>query len=208
MIFTADGSAASGEFVGLGKIHDDTYSYAGISPVTYPLWKTLKLTGAPAGNGRALTKNLLLDLEELIQVNEGGYNLIVTSPNTAKKYNQLFDTVPGGGLSGDSSMANRQVDLGHGNRTYNGAAILEDPMIPYGAMHFINTNDLDIYSFNMGAVTPQSQQEFKVVPALGLNVHVAELPSNNSAVQRFEMFVLPQMRLFNRKSVAAVTDII
>ena len=208
MIFTGDGTAASGEFIGINKIHDDTYSYAGINPVTYRLWKTLKLTGSPAGTGRALTKNLMLDLEELLQVNESSYNLILTSPNTAKKYNQLFDTVPGGGIAGDSSMANRQVDIGHGTRTYNGAVILEDPMCPNGTMHFINTDDVDMYSFNLGAVTPQSQQEYKVSQAFGMNLHVAELPSNNSAVQKFEMFCLPQMRVFNRKSLAALTDII
>ncbi len=206
LIFQGDGTAASGEFVGLSKIHDDTYNYAGLSSTTYPLWKTLKLTGTPAGTARAITKNLLLDLEEMIQVNESSYNLILTSPNTAKKYNQLFDTIAGG-INTDASMAAKQVDLGHGRRTYNGSLILEDPMAPNGQIHFINTQDVDLFSFSMGAVQPQSQSEFKVTSAYGLNIHVAELPSNNSAVQRFEMFVLPQMRVFNKKSIAAIMDI-
>lgn len=209
LIYQGDGTAASGEFIGFNKIHDDTFAYAGISPVTYPVWKTLKLTGSPAGTARALTKNLLLDLEELLTMNESNYNLIVCSPNTGKKYNQLFDTVAGG-VSTDASMQAKQVDLGHGRRTYNGAIILEDPQAPNGVMHFINTNDVDLFSFKIANnPTPMSQTEYQVAStnAYGLNVNIAELPSNNSAVRKFEIFTLPQLRVYNRKSLAAIQDI-
>lgn len=205
LIFNGDGTAASGEFEGIIKVADNTKPYAGISQVTYPLWKSLDLNNNAVG--RALSKNLLLDLEELVQVNESDYNFILTSPNTSKKYNQLFDVIAGG-VATDSSMTAKAVDLGHGRRTYNGAPIYEDAMAPNGKMWFLNLNDIDLYTFKVSDnPSPMSQRETSV-NAYGLNLNIAELPSQNSAVRRFEMYVLPQLRVFNRKSIASISDII
>lgn len=209
LIHTGDGTAASGEFIGLSAIANNSLNYAGINVATYPAWKALRLDGTPVGTARPLAKSLLLDLQEMLTMNESGFDLIVCSPNTAKKYNALYDGI-NGGIQVNNALPNKQVDLGNGTRTYNGRPIIEDPQAANGIMWFLNSQDIDLFSFDMStSPKPMSQTEFQVatVNAYGLNINIAELPSNNSAVRRFEIFTLPQMRVYNRKSVACISDL-
>lgn len=212
LLFTGDGTATSGNVIGLGKVVDNTISYAGVNPTTYPTWKALSIDNA--GTGRSLTKNLLLSFDEAVKTNETMYNMIVCHPSTATKYNQLFDALGGGAvLAGLYTDANgvKNVELGHGYRTYNGVPIMEDPMCQPGVMYFMYSGDLNLFSYALANnPRPQSQSEWAVAStmAFGLNMNIAELPSNNSARRRFEIYTLPQFQVYNRRSVQVIKDII
>lgn len=207
LLYTGNALAASGEVVGLTKVAEDAYAYAGVNPATYPAWRVVGLGNA--GVARALTKDLFYDLEEQVTISETMYDMIVCSPSVAKTYNKLFDTLNAGVAQ---SMANdgqfRNVDLGHGGRYYNGRPLIEDPQCPTGMIYFINSADVTLHTFRFDQTPELSQQEKVVVNrAYGLNLHISELPSNNSAVRKFEMYILPQLQVFNRKSVQIIRDL-
>lgn len=208
-LYLADGTAAFGQMIGLNSVIDNTSSYAGISPVAFPSWKSIVLGN---GTNRNLSKDLLLDLDEAVANNETMYDSIVMSPTTAKAYNKLFDiqgatNTPIILKSSDGRFP--EVDLGHGARYYNGYPIVEDPLCPTGIIYFMNSADITLYTFKMRSGSAQSSQYEEVVTnnVYGLNLHISELPSNNSAVRKFELFVLPQLRVFSRKSVMVIKDL-
>lgn len=211
LLFTGDGTAASGEVVGLSKILDNSYAYANISPVAYPAWQTIKSTGTPAGTNRALTKNILLKHDELTKIQETSWDMIICNPAMGTTYNQLFDGIGGGMVvvKGDQG-ALQGVELGHGVRTYMGRPIIEDPMCPGNQLIFMQSSDLELFTFDLSTnPSPMSQVERSVAStkAWGLIINVAELPSNNSAKRTFELYVLPQFRVYNRKSIQVIADL-
>lgn len=211
LIYLGDGSAASGEVIGINQVANDTYSYGGISPTTYPAWRALNF-GNPTtpGTARSLTKSMFLDLEQRINEQEAAYDMIVTSPAIATSYNKLFDAMPNSGveaiLSNNGSFKN--VDLGHGGRYYQGVPIVEDPMCPAGTIYFLNSSDITLHTFRLPQAPAMSQQEQIVTTgAWGMNLHISELPSNNSAVRKFELFVIPQLQVFTRKALIVLKDL-
>lgn len=209
LLYTGDGTAASGEMVGLNKVGDNTFAYAGINPVTYPAWSALISTNATA---RPLTKNILLDHDQYVKENEASYDFILCSPSMGTAYNKLFDTIGGGSVLAQNTGPNglRNVELGYGVRTYMGRPIIEDPACPTGRLYFINMSDLTLFTFNLAdSPSPKAQPETAIAStrAWGMNINVAELPSNNSAKRTFEMYVLPQLRLYNRKSLQLINQL-
>lgn len=207
-LYLADGTAAFGQMVGLNSVINNTSSYAGINPTTYTSWKSIVLGN---GTARNLTKDLLLDLDEAVANNETMYDAIVMSPTTAKAYNKLFDLQGANNtpiiLTSDGRFP--EVDLGHGARYYNGYPIIEDPLCPNGIIYFMNSADITLFTFKMrsGSAKPSQYEEVVTNNVYGLNLHISELPSNNSAVRKFELFVLPQLRVFSRKSVMVIKDL-
>lgn len=208
LLYEGTGNAASGEVVGLNYIVDNANAYAGIASAANPTWSSINLTN---GTVRALTKQLLLKLDETVSINETSYNMIVMHPTVATRYNVLFDQLGGGFVMVTAdATAPKKVELGHGQRVFNGTPIFEDPMCPADRIYFLNANDIDLFSFLLSDnPSPASQVEQKISNAsvFGLNLHVAELPSNNSAVRKFELYVLPQLRLYNRKSLQCLNNI-
>ena len=207
-IYLGDGTATYGQMIGLAKLADPTYAYAGVNPTTYPAWVPNALTNA--GVGRALTRNLMLDLDEQMALKETMYDFVLTHPTTAKKYVQLFDTI-----AGESSVPIREgeaglksVDLGHGGRYWNGYPLIEDNMAPVGTIHTFNLADLELKCFELSnSPGANGVGGHKVNRSYGIPIHITELASANSAVRTFEFAIYPQLRLFNRKSYSLIGDL-
>jgi hypothetical protein len=209
LLFTGTGLAANAEIAGLQLVKDAAVVYAGLSPVTYPKWQGIRNTNATA---RPLTTDLLLAIQQTIQENESYFDLIVTSPSMGTSYTKLFITAAGGfGLTPDEEVNGlSRVELGMGGRYYQGIPIVEDVMCPAGTIYFINSADLNVYSFRFQSSAGGDMAQTAILdPSVtyGLNVHLAELPSNNSAVRKFELYTMPQFRVFNRKSVATLDQL-
>lgn len=211
LIYTGTGNAASAEVVGLEQVIDNAVSYAGISPVTYPLWQAyVNANAAP----RALTRNLLYDIDEATVNNETMYDFIVCTPRIGTRYKSAFDTSrPLEYLyNGEDELPN--ADLGLAGLSYNGKAIIQDPQCTAGSMYFLDATEIDIASFRVdnGPDPTMGLDETPIEVAstklLGLNINVAELPSLNSAVRVFELYLLPQFRVRNRKAVSVLKDLI
>lgn len=201
------GSAESG-IAGLNLVTDPAASYAGIDPVTYPVWKPGVYMGN-AGVNRPLTRGLLDEFEEACYLNEVSYDLIITSPAVKRLYSEEFDKVVS--YSGGEPR-NANVDLGRGEYTYRGREMVIDPSCPSDTMLFLNTGYMRLYSFlfqGQGQITGMSPQA-RIIAATrlgGFVLYMAQLPSNNSAVYNFEMYLMPQLQYFNRKQLAVITDL-
>lgn len=212
LVYTGAGNAASAEVVGLEQVIDAAVSYGGISPITYPLWQAY--VNANGGTARALTKNLMYDVDEATVNNETMYDFIVTSPRIGTKYKAAFDTTrPLEYLyTGEGELPN--ADLGLAGLSYNGKPIIQDPQCTAGSMYFLDATEIDIASFRVeNGPDPtmgldQTPIEVASTKLLGLNINVAELPSLNSAVRVFELYLLPQLRVRNRKTVSVIKDLI
>jgi hypothetical protein len=212
LIYTGAGTTGDAEFNGLAVIGDPLATYAGISPATYPLWKPVIL--ANGNTPRELTEDLLLDVDEAVSLNNITYNAITCHPTTAKKYNKLFITETGGHIIAPETDPEvpgvPRVELGQGKRFYNGIPIDEDPDCPVGQMVFWDTPNITMYSFRMVEGNQElSQQEDDIVTAntYGLVLHMAELPSPNSTIRTFEMYIMPQLRYFNRRRLLILDDL-
>jgi len=209
LLFSGTGLAASAEITGLNVVRDNTEPYAGLSPVTYPTWRALRSTNA---SNRALTPALMLDFQQVLVEAESFYDMIVCPPSIGTAYTKQFVTAGGGfGLTPDEEVNGlTRVELGMGGRYYQGIPLVEDVMCPANTMYFLNSNDFNVYSFALqNSMGGDMANTALIDPATtyGLNIHLAELPSNNSAVRSFELYCLPQFRVFNRKSVASLDAI-
>lgn len=211
-LYNGTGLPATGNVVGLMKQLDPTYAYAGINPATFPAWKALQLRGAEAPVGtfanRAITKPLLMRVDRDVALNGTRYDFIVCSPTTALDYNIAFDAAAGGGAIGTLSNpdAFKNVDLGHNGRYYNTIPIVEDRHCPDGVMFFMNLSDFDVYTFRL-ADNPSPAPDLSNPQYLGLNFHLHEFQTKNSAAREFELSVYPQFRLRQRKSLTALRDL-
>jgi hypothetical protein len=201
------GSAESG-IAGLNLICDPAATYATINPATYPVWKPGVILGN-AGTNRPLTRAILDEFEESLYLNEVSFDLVIISPAIKRLYGAEFDKLVG--YSG-GEMKDANVDLGRGEFSYMGREMVVDPQCPSDTMLFLNTGYMKLYSFlfqgqgQMSAMTPQA----KIVAATrlgGFVLYMAQLPSNNSAVYNFEMYVMPQLQYHNRKQLGIITDL-
>ena len=227
LIWTGDGTPTSANIIGINKILDPTYAYAGVNNTLYPAWNAL--VQANGGTQRPLSRDMLLRMEKNVMIQETYYNYVTMHPNMGMAYTQLFDSLGGSsiftnlpasapyGQQGTESNGDefKRVDLGHGNRYYNSFPIIEDPLEPDNQMVFMNMQDVELFTFDMSANpaannTDGYDDEYAPVASSkvnGMNVHIAQLPSNNSTQLRFEMFVLPQLRVKNRKSLMVIKDL-
>lgn len=214
-IFLGDGTATYGNFLGLTKVLEDSFAYAGINPVTYPAWKAIQTIVGTSGAPVAFTRDMMLDHDQKVSEAEQVYNYVTMSPSTAKTYTKLFDSLGGAGalasVAESEETGIKRIELGHGGRYWNGIPIVEDTMCLPNSIITMNTNDIELFTFDAATTpAPMSQSETQIVSnkSLGVAINIAELPSNNSAVRKFEMFCIPQMRVKNRRGVQAIRYIL
>lgn len=113
-----------------------TGTYAGLSRVTYSIWRGNVL--ANGGVARALTETLMRTMERTIFTVSGiAPDLIVTTPAILDKYEALFASIK-------RQDTNTRYDIGAMELTYKGIPIVRDPMCPAGFMFFLT---LDSFAF-------------------------------------------------------------
>lgn len=205
-LYQGDGTAAFGNVIGLETVANNTLVYAGISPVTYPSWSALRNTNATP---RAFTRDIMLDVDQLVAEQESMYDFVATTPALSKSYVKVFDTLAGNQSvmqSPEDGKTLPSVDLGHSGRYYNGYPIVEDPQATAGSIWLLNMMDVTLHCFELG-INPEGLGQHSINSSYGLPIHIAELPSSNSAVRTFEFFVLPQLQVYNRKSVIRIDQL-
>jgi hypothetical protein len=214
LLWNAQGTAADGGVTGVSKVLDNTYTYAGIDPTTYPNWVTIQSENG--GTTRALSKALLLQHHKLIMDEETTYDAIFTSPTDSLKYNTLFDTIAGNYQIYPQVDGKNRVDLAPGQRHYDGIPIQEDIFAPVGGFYFFDTNTIEVLNFNLanadrGVLDSYQQTDnfssIAVANVGGLFVNVSLLANTNPGVLTFQMFVIPQVKFCNRRRIQAITDI-
>lgn len=220
VIWNGDGTAAKGGVIGLNKVMDNTASYAGISTATMPKWVCPTLTNATP---RALTRDLLLDFDYMEDLEEVNYNYISVNPSVAKTYTKVFDQLAGAGAiaytpksTGSTSVQN--VELGHGDIYYKGSPIVKENKQQPGQMVFMDMSQIWLYTFDMATdpdvtsgISKTGDAEFgRIVSSMvnGMQVNMSELPSNVPTVKKFELFVVPQLRVRNRRAIQVIDKLL
>lgn len=212
-LWTADGTAVSAGVVGLGQVLNNTLPYAGITPATYGQWVAITQTNATA---RALTRNLLYDFSRSLEEQEVYHDALFCAPTLAQTYNVLFDNVAGIN-SVMEKTSNTQVDLGFNSRAYNGVPLLTDPQMPTGQMVGINSNDVSLISMDLadadsGQIAAlglkNNLSSMASAEVGGLVINVALLPQSNPGLISFQLLVLPQLKVHNRRSIQGIMNLL
>lgn len=218
VIWNGDGTAAKGGVIGLNKVMDNTYNYAGISPTTYTKWVCPTLTNA---TNRALNRDLLLDFDYMTDLEEVNYNYISVNPSVAKTYVKIFDAIAGGAAipqKGLDSKGAPNIELGHGDIYYNGSPIVKENRQANNQMVFMDMSQVLLYTFDLstdpdvtsGTSKTGDAEYGRIVSSMvnGMQVNMSELPSNIPTVKKFEMFTVPQLRVRNRRAIQVIDKLI
>lgn len=212
-LWNADGSAANGGIIGISRVMDNALPYANIDPAVYTQWRSIVNTNAAP---RALTRNLLYDFSELLETEEVAHDALFCHPSMAKTYNNLFDDVAGINsiMVADST---KTVDLGYTMRAYNGVPLITDPQMPTGRLVGINFADVQLISMGLaeaddGQIAAMGLKNnlstISTADVGGLQVNVALLPQSNPGLITFQMFVLPQLKVHNRRSLQGILNLL
>jgi hypothetical protein len=169
--------------------------------------------GSVVTTKRDITRALMLDLDQRVAMYEQMYDTVLTHPAIARKYTEVFDTL---GIQSGASLIDRRelrglpaADLGHGGRYFNGYPIIEDPQCLRDSMITLDMNQVMLKCFLLdnSPANPDAISGVAINRAYGIPIHIAELPSSNSAKRTFEMYVMPQLQVMNRQAVQAIRDL-
>jgi hypothetical protein len=169
------------------------------------------------GTPTVLTRDTLLRVEELVQLNESSFDTILVNPSTARQYNKIFYDIGGGGTlpkATDGEMDFPVVDLGHTSRSYNGIPLTEDPRVPVGFMLFVDSSQIELVQFDMSQPDSVVDENDSITTAVtnpedtyGLQFVLSSLPQGNPDAISFTLRIYPQLAVYNRKSIAVLSDI-
>lgn len=218
VIWNGTGVAADGGVIGILRAANNAQPYAGISSTDEPLWVAPTLTNTPAA---ALNRSILRRMD-LKQKNEKlNYDSIWTSPTTAYTYVSVFEalaTPAATVVKSNKADGSMNADLSLGDAYYKGRPLIEDSDIPDGAIYFLDWADITLFSFDMATdptvtrgIANSSSEDYTQITASakvnGLQVNFAQLPSMVPTILEFEMFVVPQLRVKNRRAIQAITGL-
>lgn len=200
LAFAGTGVAGDHGVIGLNKVVEATYAYAGIDPVVNPGWSSHLETN---GTDRALTTALMRKTATGMGKKGANYNYVVTSFEGADKLEELFE----------SRLAVSQVggttDIGFTGVNYQGRPVVKSPYATAKSIYFLDTNDIILHTFS-----PQSGMELMdgsgasiVVPVEGINVLLTRMPVSNPYTVDFLMGIQAQVQVFNRRSVALLNAV-
>lgn len=211
-LWTGDGTAATGNVVGINQVLNDTLTYAGINPTTYPSWVPIT---SKAGAPRALTRQILYGFSQLLEEQEVYHTALFCTPSMATTYNTLFDNVAGVNAI-MLAQGDNKTDLGFAMRAYNGVPLITDPQMSAGQLVGFNPNDLSLISLDLSGAGAGELNRLGMQNNLtsitsadvgGLKINVAMLPQSNPGSLSFQLFVLPQLKVYNRRSVQGILNL-
>lgn len=187
--------------VGLAAVTDNASAYAGIDPAVDTDWVSTVLDNA--GTPRALTRDLMSQVEIAVARSGAPYDTIVTTPEMVQAYGKLFSL----DRNLTISQVNGVADLNFSGYNWGGRPILTDIDCPNGEMYFLNSGQCQFYSYDLSGSNPEIAVTKNMENTMGIQYMIAQLPSNNPHAIKFEISVIPQMKVHNRKFVAVVKDL-
>jgi hypothetical protein len=202
-LYTGTGNSASHGIIGLNSVVTAT-SYAGIDSGTYPEW--LSTVQANSGTNRTLTKGLLDGMDTALKRRGVSYNVIYTTPEMIKKYEDLFNSE----RSLTVNQLNGIADIGFSGHAYRRVPIIEDTQAPNNTLLFMDFPKLKLKTYYLGDVVKDGRvigATTKLEKMMGMNVRIAELTNRNPDLLEMEISVLPQLQVRQPKMVAALKDI-
>jgi hypothetical protein len=206
-LLTGDGTAASGNVVGLSQVLSAA-SYAGIATATVPEWAAVRNTNATP---RAFTRSLMVDQDVAIANRETTYDLVMASATTVGAYTKIFDTLGAGAtLVSTNEQAPKRIDLGHGSAYWNGMPIVQDTQMANGVIYTMDTSQVFLNFLELPAQPDgegESLNNTAINTAFGFPIHITELPQMNPTARSFVIHIYPQLQFMNRKALQAIDQL-
>lgn len=213
-IWNGDGTALHAGVIGLNRVMDPAIPYAGIDSATYPLWNPVLNTSATP---RALTRDLLYNLTQLQQEQEVFSDVYFVNPGMATTYQKVFDNIAGSYSIAGVIHEGRGTDLGYNVQSYHGLPILTDVMAPNNQFVGFSTSAVELITYDLSNADHETlssmgqTDNFKTISSAdvdGLRVNVAMLPELNPGYITFQMFVVPQLKVDNRRLIQGITNLL
>jgi hypothetical protein len=205
LCYVGTGSAGDDGVIGLSKVVDnlvtgtpDTNLYASIDGVTYSNWASYV---SKAGSNRALSTDLLLDVEANMANKGGNFTALFMNPLLVAKYKKLFE----GRLAVD--QVNGVADLGYSGVSYSGRPIIQDADSPTNSIYFVDAREVSLATFDQSISTAQMSLPTENVKVQGLNLMISQLPVANPHAITFELSVQAQLKVRDRRAVGGLLKI-
>lgn len=201
-LFTGVGGANSTDngVFGLTAVTNNAQPYAGIDPAVDMLWQANNIN---SGVPRPLTRDLLSEVEISVARKGAPYDVIVTTPEIVEVYGKVF--IQMGSLG--NPQINGTVDLGFSGYEWKGRPIITDIDCPAGNMYFLSSRDLAVYTYDFSAANPEIAVTKNLKNTNGLQYMISQLNNRNPHLVEFEVSIVPQMKVHNRKSVTVINNI-
>lgn len=197
-LYLGNGTVADAGIVGLQTVSDAQVAYAGLDPAVDTAW-TPGLEDENGGVARALTVAMLNDVDVAsYRTGTGRYDLIVTTPEIVQAYGQLFNNE----RALITAQVNGVADVGFSQYQYKGAMIHQDRDCPAGTMYFIDTDHPSLYTYDLPA-----KDDFEHLTLGGMNFNMRELPIKNQYAVTYEVGVIPQFKMHDRRGISVIRDI-
>lgn len=202
-LFTGTGAndATHNGVVGLSSVINNSATYGTINPSVDTLWQANVMGNG--GTARLLTPDLLRMVQIEIARKGAPYDVILTTPEIVEVYGKLF--AQDRGLT--VTQVNGTADLGFSGYNWKGRPILVDTQCPNGHMYFLNSRDVQVYTYDFSGANNEIAVTKRLQNTNGLQFMIAQLNNRNPHNIEFEISVCPQLKVHNRKSVSVITDI-
>lgn len=218
LLWTGQGDVASGMMVGIPRLLDNTFNYAGINRTTYTRWRCPQLTN---GTARALTRALVLNYQTLLLTEMVGFNYVTAHPLILERYSSVFDTIAGNmqlTASPNGNNAYSAIDLGYGDRFFMGYPMVGEPEAPSDAIFTMDTSNITLHCMDLavnptatGSLNRSDSEEYNYISsanAFGMPINIARLPSQVPNVVEFELSVHPIIQYRNPREVQAIRNLL
>jgi hypothetical protein len=182
LMYTGTGSDADCAVVGMLTALKPSHNYATLN---HALWKSIT-TRAPA----TFSASVLYAHERALSEKGQTYTVIFANPKFVESYKNEFDsrrTFTGGDVSAN-------VDLGLGDCYFNGRPIIPDSNCPEGLLIFVDGTKVQIRSYKVQGDASVDRLRFKI----------AELGTRTAYGIEFEMGLIPQLVIRDRRGVSAI----
>lgn len=191
LLFEGTGIKTDARMLGMAKIIDNTYAYAGIAAGTYPGWSSV--LGVPASGTalRDLTPELMNNMETRLILAKAPYDLLITTPEIAERYKNLFAEKRTFSTTGDRPNS---ADLGISDITYNGRPVLVDSDCTDNTIYFVDSREVFFQSFRVNGDAVLG----------GMAIKIGMIPTQSTYTEKWEIGLIPQLQAFSRKGVSAL----
>jgi hypothetical protein len=208
LLFTGTGASNTTQLQvsGLAAVINNAVAYAGIDPATYPLW--VAYVNDNAGTDRALSRELFSAVDVAIFNSGSRYDVCFTTANIAELYKALFNKI----VDVQINSPAMNVDIGSTGLAYNGAPILRDKDCPAEHFYLLDSSKIELRTFAQGstldtAAYPQMAQVVQSQKIQGLNLLVSQLPRTNPQAIKYNISLMAQLKVHDRKAVSVIKDI-
>lgn len=161
---------------------------------------------------RDFNRDLMLDLDQLVQDAETSYDYVTMNPITAKHYVKEWEDVANG-LSlpvAGAEAGLKTADLGFGGKAFSTLPIAEDRDVPNGTIWTMDMSKIELLVYQL----PQNPNEqgmdegvLAVNTSYGIPIYIMEHNLNHPLKRTFELFVIPQLKVRSRKAIQVIDNL-